>query len=74
MPRGTRHALNGTLHYTSRGFELHVDDGGVWALDVRSWRRTRKLVGKRVRVVGTRAAFDLIDVQRMEVIDQTDVR
>ena len=65
MPRGTRHTVTGILHLARRGFELHVDGGGVWALDVPSRRRTRKLVDQRVTVVGTRSGFDLLDVHDM---------
>lgn len=65
MPRGTRHVLTGTLRLARRGFELHMDGGGIWALDVPSWRRARRLLGQRVTVEGTRSGFDLLDVQRM---------
>lgn len=65
MPRGTRHTVTGILHLAPRGFELHVDDGGIWALDISSWRRTRNMVGQRVTVVGTRSGFDLLDVHEI---------
>ena len=63
MPRGSRHVLTGTLHYAWRGFELHMDDGGIWALDAP--RRSGKLLGQRVTVEGTRAGFDLLDVDKI---------
>ena len=65
MPRGTRHKVTGILRLARRGFELHVDGGGVWALDVPSWRRARKLVDQRVTVMGTRSGFDPLDVHEI---------
>ncbi|MCW2349177.1 DUF5818 domain-containing protein [Sphingobium sp. B12D2B] len=65
MPRGTHHILTGILLTGRRGFELHVDGGGVWALDVLSWRRSRRMLGRRITVEGTRAGFDLLDVHAM---------
>jgi len=73
MPRGTRHKVTGILRLARRGFELHVDGGGVWALDMMSWRRARKLVGQRVTVVGTRSGFDLLDVHEMGTAPQTQL-
>ncbi|MEQ8310424.1 MAG: DUF5818 domain-containing protein [Sphingopyxis sp.] len=73
MPRGTRHTVTGILHLAPRGFELHMDGGGVWALDVPSWRRTRKLVSQRVMVIGTRSGFDLLDVHEMGTARQTQL-
>lgn len=32
------------------------------------WFRSRKLIGKRVRIVGTRGEFDLLNVDRIEAI------
>jgi len=68
MPRGTRHVLTGTLRLARRGFELHMDGGGVWALDVPSWRRARRLVGQQVTVEGTRSGFDLLDIDRLHTM------
>jgi len=65
MPHGTRHTMTGILLTGRRGFELHVDGGGVWALDVLSWRKARRMLGCQVTVEGTRAGFDLLDVQTM---------
>lgn len=73
MPRGTRHTVTGILHLAPRGFELHMDGGGVWALDVPSWRRTRELVGQRVMVIGMRSGFDLLDVHEMGTAPQTQL-
>jgi hypothetical protein len=68
MPRGTRHVLTGTLHLARRGFELHMDGGGVWALDVPSWRRAQRLLGQRVMIEGTRSGFDPLDVDRLHTM------
>jgi hypothetical protein len=73
MPRGTRHRVTGILHLATRGIELHNDGGGIWALDIPSWRRARKLVGQRVTVMGTRSRFDLLDVHEMETALQTQL-
>jgi hypothetical protein len=61
MPRGTPHIVIGTLHLAERGFEIHVEGGGIWALDAP--RSARKLLGKRVWVAGVRSGFDLLDVE-----------
>lgn len=67
MPMGTRHCETGVLRLAPRGYELHVDDGGVWALDA-SWR-ARKLVGRRVAVKGVRSGFDRLDVNHIKLMD-----
>ena len=64
MPLGSHHAVTGTLRLSQRGFELHLDGGGTWALDAPG--RARKLLGRRVSVEGVRSAFDRLDVQRIE--------
>ncbi|MGA1854110.1 DUF5818 domain-containing protein [Sphingobium sp. HT1-2] len=43
---------------------LRVADGGEWRLDCT--RSCRHLLGRRVRVVGTRSDFDMLDVERIE--------
>ena len=48
-----------------RGYELHVDGGGVWALDFN--RSSKALLGRRVTVEGTRGGFDLLNVRTIEV-------
>jgi Protein of unknown function (DUF5818) len=48
-----------------RGYELHVDGGGVWALDFS--RSPKALLGRRVTVEGTRGGFDLLDVRTIEI-------
>ena len=61
MPMGSRHRLEGQLMNAPRGLLVHVEDGGVWALDADDGARA--LVGKRVKVEGTRSGFDRIDVE-----------
>jgi hypothetical protein len=73
MPRGTRHVLTGTLRLARRGFELHMDGGCVWALDVPSWRPARRFLGQRVTVEGTRSGFDLLDVHRLHAMETLEV-
>lgn len=46
---------------------LQRDDGGRWRLDV--GRRAESLLGRRVRVQGRRAGFDLLDVQQIDLAD-----
>jgi hypothetical protein len=41
-----------------------VDDGGEWRLDISG--RHHHLLGRRVRVSGTRSEFDMLDVKRIE--------
>lgn len=60
MPRGTRHEEAGILRLGRLGYELEVDGGGVWRLDL--IRSCRRLIGERVIVEGTRSGFDLLDV------------
>ncbi|PHQ63640.1 MAG: hypothetical protein COC10_05110 [Sphingobium sp.] len=63
MPRGTQHELVGVLLAGDVYPILRVDDGGEWRLDV--GRRYRHLLGSRVRVRGTRAEFDMLDVEQI---------
>ena len=61
MTIGSRHRLEGQLVKATRGLLVRVDDGGVWALDADS--KAIALVGKRVKIEGTRSGFDRIDVE-----------
>ncbi|MGA1854058.1 DUF5818 domain-containing protein [Sphingobium sp. HT1-2] len=45
---------------------LRVADGGEWRLDCS--RSCRHLLGRRVRVVGMRSDFDMLDVERIESV------
>jgi hypothetical protein len=66
MPRGTTHEETGLL-LTDRGqLALARDEGGTWRLDA-GWR-ARRLLGRRVRVVGTRDGFDLLAVTRIDAV------
>lgn len=65
MPRGTRHELVGILLGDGPYPALRVADGGEWRLDCN--RMYRHLCGQRVRVVGVRSDFDLLDVERIEL-------
>lgn len=66
MPRGTHHELEGLMLAGTLYPVLRVDGGGQWRLDLPS--RYRKLIGRRVRVTGTRSGFDLLDVERAEAV------
>jgi len=64
MPRGTRHDLIGILLGDGPYPVLRVADGGEWRLDCT--RSCRHFLGQRVRVVGTRSDFDMLDVEWIE--------
>jgi len=64
MPRGTHHDEIGLLLREGRFLVLQRDDGGRWRLDVSP--RADALLGRRVRVQGTRSGFDLLDVRQIE--------
>ena len=65
MPRGSRHELTGLLLGEGLYPVLRVTDGGEWRLDIRG--RYKHLLGRRVRVIGSRADFNLLDVDRIEL-------
>ena len=65
MPMGTRHTLTGTLRRTCLGYELEMDGGGVWQLDVGWGWAARCNLDRRVTIVGTRSGFNLLDVSRI---------
>ena len=60
MPVGTHHRETGVLRNSERGLILHVDGGGVFALDADI--DALKLLGTRVTVEGKRSGFDRLDV------------
>ena len=61
MSRGQHYTLEGHLLPSRAGLlALRIDGGGTWQLDAP--RKMLPLVGQRVKVSGTRAGFDLIDV------------
>lgn len=63
MPRGTRHTLTGTLRWTGQGYALEMEGGGIWQLDVS--RNCKRYLNSQVTITGTRAGFDLIDVDTL---------
>ncbi len=65
MPKGTHHDETGLLLREGRSLILQRDDGGRWRLDIR--RSAESLLGRRVRVQGTRSGFDLLDVRRIDL-------
>lgn len=68
MPMGTPHEIEGLLMERQGGLVLDVRDGGTWRLDA-GWR-ARRLLGRRVRVTGTRDGFDLLAVKTIEAIQE----
>jgi hypothetical protein len=67
MPKGSRHVETGLLLEGQRPTNLILqrDDGGVWQLDASAavWA----FLGKRVRICGLRAGFDLLEVEHVEL-------
>lgn len=61
MLLGSRHRFEGHLGKARRGLLVHVEDGGIWAIDADA--DASALVGKRVKVEGTRSGFDRIAVE-----------
>lgn len=67
MPIGSRHAEIGWLNDDQGELVLRRDGGGRWRLDVgllTGWR-ARKLVGRRVKVEGTRIDFDVLAARKI---------
>ena len=70
MPMGSLHDETGLLLTEGRSTILQRDAGGRWRLDL-GWRcglRARRLLGRRVRVVGVRDGFDLLAAERVEAV------
>lgn len=68
MPIGSHHTETGWLNDRDGERILRRDEGGSWRLEmgfVTHWR-TRKLIGKRIRVLGIRSGFDVLDVVQIE--------
>ena len=61
MPLGASISDTGRLVRGEHNFLLRRDAGGTWRLDL--GRFDRRLVGRRVSITGTRADFDLVDVE-----------
>lgn len=64
MPRGEPLDLIGVLLGEGAYPTLRMADGGEWRLDITG--RYRQLLGHRVRIIGRRSEFDMIDVDRIE--------
>ena len=66
MPRGSHHDETGWLNEDNRRLMLRRDAGGRWQLDAPA--NVWKFVGRRVRVTGVRAEFDLLEVTSIEAL------
>ncbi len=66
MPIGMRHEIEGLLLERQGELVLDVRGGGTWRLDT-GWR-ARRLLGRRVRVSGTRDGFDLLAVGTIKAL------
>lgn len=74
MPRGTRHTLTGILRRTRLGYALEMDGGGIWHLDIGWGWGARRNINRRVTVEGIRSGFDLLDVYRLRVVGDRDLK
>jgi hypothetical protein len=61
MPVGTHHQETGVLIEDANQLLLRRDHGGHWRLDAP--RGSRRLLGQRVQICGTRTGFDWLDVE-----------
>lgn len=66
MPIGTSHVETGVLALEGRALTLQRDGGGRWRLDAP--RRLWRLVGRRVRLSGTRVDFDWLAVDSFDLL------
>ena len=66
VPLGSRHMETGLLLRGTHGLVLHRDGGGEWRLDAS--RKAERYVGRRVCIEGVRDGFDLLAVQRIELL------
>ncbi|HWU94729.1 MAG TPA: DUF5818 domain-containing protein [Sphingomonas sp.] len=66
MPLGVALSLEGFLLDDGRHLYLRMDDGGGWRIE--AGRSARKLLGRRVRVEGTRDGFDLVVAKRVKPV------
>lgn len=60
MPRASQHDETGTVVRERGELVLLRDDGGRWRLDAPL--TAESYVGRRIRVIGVRSGFDLLDV------------
>lgn len=68
MPRGSHHDETGMLLDDRGQMILSRDAGGTWRLDAP--HSARRMIGRRVRVTGRRADFDILDVATIGPVDQ----
>ena len=70
MPTGSRHDETGLLLTDQDQLVLQRDGGGTWRLDTprKIGRLAVQLTGRRVRITGIRADFDLLDVESMTAL------
>jgi len=61
IPIGAVHEIEGLLLERQGSLIIDVLNGGIWRLD--AGRRARRLLGRRVRITGTRDEFDLLAVK-----------
>lgn len=68
MPMGKRYDEQGLLlkGNGAGSLVLQRDDGGVWRLDADG--AASRFIGLRVRIVGVRSDFDLLDVETITAI------
>lgn len=68
MSKGSMYDLTGVLMRGDRGLVLVMAGGGAWRLDPPLLCRTERMLGQRVRVIGTRSGFDLIDARTIDLL------
>ena len=69
LPLGSLHEETGWLAREGGWLVLMREAGGRWRLDTAG--QHDRLVGRWVRVTGTRGDFDMLDVQSIEVVTRT---
>ena len=72
MPMGDRYIVEGILRRQRYGYVLEVAGGGYWFLDF-GWRSARRYLDRQITVEGTRAGFNLLDVEKL-LIDGKESR
>jgi Protein of unknown function (DUF5818) len=70
MPKGSQYVVAGQLRRGKHGYELEVEGGGFWVLDI--WRNPEKMLGATVRVRGLRSGFNLLDVSKIWYADDPE--
>lgn len=70
MPLGVSLDLEGLLLEERGQLFLRMDDGGHWRIEAGG--SARKLLGRRVRVEGTRDGFNLVAARRVAAVPKPD--